>query len=58
MMDSDGVCTNHEASIGCTSCQENERERIIQLLTKEYGEDYVDLGVVGQVVRLIKADPC
>ena len=38
--------------------KQHERERIIKLLTEQYGEDYVDLGVVGQVVRLIKADPC
>ncbi len=33
-----------------------ERKRIIALLTEQYGEDYVDLGVVGQIVALIKGD--
>jgi hypothetical protein len=33
-----------------------ERERIIALLTDTYGEDYVDMGVVGQVVALIRGD--
>lgn len=33
-----------------------ERERIVALLTDTYGEDYVDMGVVGQVLALIKED--
>ena len=32
----------------------DERQRIITLLKETYGEDYVDLGVVGQVVKIIK----
>ena len=30
-----------------------ERKRIIELLKKEFGEDYYDMGVVGQIVALI-----
>jgi hypothetical protein len=38
------------------SIRADERERIVAMLTEEYGEDYVDLGVVGQIVKLIKAE--
>jgi hypothetical protein len=34
--------------------QSEERDRIINLLKKEFGEDYYDMGVVGRVVALIK----
>jgi hypothetical protein len=30
-----------------------ERGRIIELLKKEFGEDYYDMGVCGQIVALI-----
>jgi hypothetical protein len=36
--------------------KEYERERIIAMLTEEYGEDYVDIGVVGQIVKLIEGE--
>jgi hypothetical protein len=35
---------------------DRERERIIELLKQEFGEDYYDMGVVGQIVRLIKTE--
>lgn len=31
-----------------------ERDALINLLKKEYGEDYYEMGVVGQIVRLIR----
>lgn len=34
----------------------SERDRIITLLTETYGEDYVDMGVVGQIVKIIKEE--
>jgi hypothetical protein len=36
--------------------EKETQERIIALLTDTYGEDYVDLGVVGQIVSLIKGE--
>ena len=33
-----------------------ERKRILAMLKKEYGEDYYEMGVVGQVVTLIRGD--
>jgi hypothetical protein len=36
--------------------REAERVRIIELLKKEFGEDYYDMGVVGRVVALIRGE--
>jgi len=38
------------------SIRADERERIIELLKETYGEDYVDMGVVGQIVKIIKEE--
>jgi len=38
------------------SIRADERERIVALLKQEFGEDYYDAGVVGQIVKLIKAE--
>jgi hypothetical protein len=38
------------------SIRADERERIITLLKETYGEDYVDMGVVGQIVKIIKEE--
>lgn len=38
------------------SIRADERERILALLTEAYGEDYVDMGVVGQIVKIIKEE--
>jgi hypothetical protein len=46
----------HTWELGVQQGKYQERERIIEALTKEYGEDYVDMGVVGQILRLIKVD--
>ena len=38
------------------SIRQSERERIIDMLKEEFGEDYYDMGVVGQIVKLIKGE--
>ena len=35
--------------------KEHERKVLINLIKKEYGEDYYEMGVVGQIVRLIRS---
>ena len=39
------------------SIRADERQRIIAMLTEQYGEDYVDMGIVGQIVTLIETEP-
>jgi hypothetical protein len=38
------------------SIRKDERERIIELLKQEFGEDYYDMGVVGRIVALIRGE--
>lgn len=38
------------------SIRKSERERIVELLKKEFGENYYDMGVCGQIVALIKGE--
>jgi hypothetical protein len=45
-----------KAEVLDASIRKDERERIIELLKKEFGEDYYDMGVVGRVVALIKGE--
>jgi hypothetical protein len=41
----------------CLQCdiRQNERDALIELLKQQYGEDYYEMGVVGQIVRLIRS---
>lgn len=36
--------------------KKNEQERIIELIKKEFGDEYYEMGVSGIIVRLIKGD--
>jgi hypothetical protein len=45
-----------KAEVLDTSIRKDERERIIELLKQEFGEDYYDMGVVGRIVALIRGD--
>jgi hypothetical protein len=46
----------HEIGAYADYVRSQERERIIELLKKEFGEEYYDMGVVGRIVALIKGD--
>jgi hypothetical protein len=45
-----------KAEVLDATTRKDERERIIELLKEEFGEDYYDTGVVGQIVRLIRGE--
>ena len=38
------------------SIRQSEREKIIDMLKEEFGENYYDMGVVGRIVALIKGE--
>ena len=50
-MDAYGEPTEVAHDIG----RQSERDALINLIKKEYGEDYYEMGVVGQIVRLIRS---
>jgi hypothetical protein len=41
-------------SIGYEEGKLSERERIIEMIKEQFGEDYYDMGVCGQIVKMIK----
>jgi hypothetical protein len=45
-----------KAEVLDASIRKDERERIIELLKQEFGEDYYDMGVVGRIVALIRGE--
>jgi hypothetical protein len=48
--------TNEGFNIGYLTGKLSERERILELLKEEFGEDYYEMGVCGQIVKLIKGE--